>query len=315
MKTHAELHRFNSVSEDVAPEHSTGQLLYFNRCANDYAHIFPSKPLLSSSEAGWNNIKLEDHLLPAYSIPEQSLAQNVLVMFHHPLKVRWQLGDDLKNERVEAGDIVIIPAKTRHSACWKESASFTLLFFEPEFITHAAYKFKHPNRVELLPIFAQPDPVIYQIGLELRSHLESKQQVSPMYVDSATLFLASHLIENYCHSKCSLEKNTNVLSDDDLQQVIEYINNHSDRDLALKELADLINISYYHFSRLFKRSTGLSPYQYLIEHRLSRATHLLKNTNLDIGEIAKRTGFTSHSNFCRTFHQYLSLSPKHYRQA
>ncbi len=321
MKIYADPHRFTAVSKKVDLElQKTGQLLLFNHCAidrhqeNDHAHIFPSKPLLSSREAGWNNIKLEDCLLPAHSISEQLLAQNAIVMFHHSMKVTLQLGDNLKDEHVEAGDIVIIPAKTRHSACWEESASFTLLFFEPEFIVRAAYEFEHPDRVELLPTFAQPDPVIYQIGLELKSKLASERQVSLMYVDSAASFLAAHLIEHYCRSNYTTKKNTSALSNRDLQQVIDYINTHFHQNLDLRELANLINISYYHFGRLFKRSTGISPYQYLTKCRLERADRLLKNTNLDIAEIAKRTGFSSHGNFCRTFHQYRSVSPKQYRQ-
>lgn len=282
---------------------------------NASLQIFPSEPLLSSRKAGWNNIQLEYYLLPAHEAPEHLPEQNLVVLLHQPMKkLKRLLGDDFKDEHIQTGDIVVSPANVSHSACWDEEASFTLLFFETDFIARAAYEFIDPDSVEILPYFARPDPVIYEIGLVLKLQLESHRQVSQIYVDSVASFLAYHLLEHYCVGKHTITKNTKALPHKDLRLVVDYINAHLDHNIGLTQLASLVDVSRYHFARLFKQSTGVSPHQYLIERRLERATGLLVSTKLAIAEIAERSGFSSHSHLCLAFRQHLSVSPDKYRQ-
>jgi AraC family transcriptional regulator len=98
---------------------------------------------------------------------------------------------------------VVVPAKTSHSASWDENASFTVLAIEPKFLARIAHEFINPDRVEILPCFAQPDPVIYEIVSKLNSKLELDEEVDHMYVDSATTFLATHLMVS---TKLSLDE-------------------------------------------------------------------------------------------------------------
>jgi AraC family transcriptional regulator len=291
--------------------------------------IFPCKPLLANQKNSFSSIKIEHYQLPPHLVPEHIPLQNAIIIFHQPIKkIERQLGESRKTERIEIGDIVISPANVIHSAGWEESISFTLLLLEREFLARAAYEFKHPDRIELLPTFARPDPLIYQIGLALQTELGKacvpsgcknfarERPYQRMYVDTAASFLATHLIENYSKlgNATTLHNSANALSHQDLQRVDDYIDNYLDRDVGLEELANVLNMSQSYFRRLFKQTTGLSPYKYLIDRRLDKASRLLVNTNLEIAEIAELVGFSSHRNFCRIFHQYLSLSPLEYRQ-
>ena len=281
---------------------------------NASLQIFPSKPLRSSKNDEWNGLRFEHHLLPAYECPEFVPVQNVVAIFHQPVKrVKRMFGDDVRDECINTGDIVVSPANISHSSCWDEEISFTLLFFEPELMARAAYEFIDPSRIELLPHFAQPDPVIYEIGQSLMAQLQSDRQVSQIYADSVTLFLASHLLEHYCINKSSIKEQNDVLPQQDLRQVVDYVDTHLDRNLGLTELANLVCMSHYHFARLFKKSLGVSPHQYLIKRRIDRVTYLLASTNLGIAEIAELTGFSSHSHLCLTFRKHLSVSPDRYR--
>jgi AraC family transcriptional regulator len=277
--------------------------------------VLPSKPIVSSHKTNWNKIQIESHSLHAHETPEHSAEQHVIIVFHESLGlVRRQLGNEVKDDRIKAGDIVVIPAKVPHSACWDEGASFTLLSIEPEFVASVAYEFINSDRVVILPHFAQPDPVIYEIVSKLKSKLEFNQGVDQMYVDSAAMFLTTHLIEHYSASKHHTKEDTNSLSSKDLRQVIDYIDAHLDQNLGLKDLANLVGISHYHFARMFKKSTGVSPGRYLVKCQLDKATHLLVSTNISIGEIAKHTGFSSHTHFGYVFRKHLLVTPNQYRR-
>jgi AraC family transcriptional regulator len=290
------------------------QLIIDYNQENASLNILPDKPLLSSRKDGWNNITLEYYRIPPHSVPEHLPAQNAIGIFDRPIKVSRKLGDIVKFDHIKTGDIVVGPASFPHAASWDMQVSFMLLSIEQKFLANTAYEFIDPDRVELLPSFSQPDPVIYGIGSHLKSQLESGIQVSQIYIDSAALFIASHLLEHYCLRKHTIEKTPEALSTSDLRQVDEYINTNLHNNLSVGDLASLVNMSPFRFSHLFKNSIKISPYKYLIECRLQRAASLLADKNLDIAYIAHSTGFSSTSNFIQTFRKHFSLTPKQFRQ-
>ena len=103
------------------------------------------------------------------------------------------------------------------------------------------------------------------------------------------------------------------LSSDELETIADYIEEHLEQKLSLNELANLLNLSPYHFTRLFQQSVGIAPYQYVVKCRIRRAKNLLRQTDLAIAQIAKRTGFSSHSCFTKAFRKSTAVSPKVYR--
>lgn len=84
-----------------------------------------------------------------------------------------------------------------------------------------------------------------------------------------------------------------------------------DKDLQLDELAKKVGISKFHLIRLFKRSFGLTPHQYLIDKRLEKAIELLPNT--PINEIALAVGFSDASSFGKAFKQRYGCTPSAFK--
>ncbi len=95
--------------------------------------------------------------------------------------------------------------------------------------------------------------------------------------------------------------------------VLDYINEYLDRDIRLADLAQLVGMSQFHFSYLFKRSLGKPPYQYLLQQRIERAKQLLKQTDKSIVNIAFGCGFSSHSHLSKQFRQLTGVTPKAFR--
>jgi AraC family transcriptional regulator len=95
-----------------------------------------------------------------------------------------------------------------------------------------------------------------------------------------------------------------------LQQVIDYLMAHLDRNLSLADLAKLIQMSPFHFARSFKESTGLAPHQFVIRARVERAKELLLYSSLDIAAIAVEVGFANQSHLTRCFKRILGVTPR-----
>lgn len=99
-----------------------------------------------------------------------------------------------------------------------------------------------------------------------------------------------------------------------LRKVQRYIGEHLDEDLTLARLAEVADISKYHFSHLFKQSVGTPPYRYVILQRIEEAKRLLAQTELSIAQIALRSGFSSHSHFSRTFRKHVGTTPSAFQK-
>lgn len=90
---------------------------------------------------------------------------------------------------------------------------------------------------------------------------------------------------------------------------------HLGDDLRLRELAQVVQLSPHHFAARFKQSTGVTPYQYLLQQRLSTAQHLLVEKRLSLAEISYQLGFSSQAHFTTMFRQHVGTTPGAYRRA
>lgn len=98
-----------------------------------------------------------------------------------------------------------------------------------------------------------------------------------------------------------------------IERAKHYMTGGFDQELSLVDISRQAHSSVFHFSRIFKRFTSYSPYQYLMELRLKHAEMLLKNTSLPVTEICFSSGFNSLAHFIATFTRHHGLSPSRYR--
>ena len=95
----------------------------------------------------------------------------------------------------------------------------------------------------------------------------------------------------------------------------ELIHTCLSQDISLDFLASEVQLSPYHFSRMFKRSVGLSPRAYLSKIRIEKACELLEFTNMSILDISLEVGYSSSQCFSKIFFQHMHVRPSDYRRA
>ena len=98
-----------------------------------------------------------------------------------------------------------------------------------------------------------------------------------------------------------------------LRRVTEHISEHLDQDLTLAQLGAVVYMSPYHFARLFQRSTGVSPHQFVVRTRIDRAVTLLAARELSIARISRAVGFRTASHFSTVFRRVTGVTPRAYR--
>lgn len=83
---------------------------------------------------------------------------------------------------------------------------------------------------------------------------------------------------------------------------------------GIAEVADRLNITQYHFSRIFSGQMGMTPMEFLTRQRLEKAIDLLSRTQLPIEDVARQCGFSTGNYFCKVFRRYFGVSPLKYRK-
>ena len=100
-----------------------------------------------------------------------------------------------------------------------------------------------------------------------------------------------------------------------LARIVEYIRKNLDTPLDVGTLSRLAEMSQSHFSKLFKRSTGLAPHQFVLQERINRSKELLRQGNTKIVEIALGVGFENQAHFTTVFGNFVGMTPRQFQRS
>lgn len=214
----------------------------------------------------------------------------------------------------KAGIVDIDPAGERTSVRWDQPHS--LLFMMPTNATmqRVLTEVRGASDFELQRANHVHDPQIERIGYALMSECESGFMSGQLFGESLALALVSRLMARF--GACSLQLDTPSgcgLPLWRLRQVKQYVEDNLAGNLCMADLAAVAHMSEFHFSRLFKQSTGYTPYRYIVGRRVQRGRELLAKTALPLQEISEKLGFGDQSHFTTVFRKSVGMTPKQFR--
>ena len=277
--------------------------------------ILPSPSILSSHHGTkWEGIHVEYHRQPADECPEHSFQQHNIGLILNSVTVNGILnGKHYGSEPWQRGEIFIGGAGTDFQSGAVEDPEFVAIAIDPTDFDNTVGESTNSNLIEIIPHWKISDPLILGIGWALKTELESGGLNGTLYVDALKNVLSLHILHRYCSQKSKQRDLEGGLDTYKLQIVINYINDYLSRDLHLADLANLVQMSPYYFSRLFKQSIGVTTHQYVIQCRIEKAKQLLKTQDLSLTYISQQVGFHDQSHFSKTFCKIVGLTPKKYR--
>lgn len=272
--------------------------------------IFPRSPVQISAPTKWQGIFLAHHRQPAWEMPENHLAQSILsINIGSACKVERLIDGRFQREQFIPGNIAIYPAEVDYVLRWEKESEFLLIGIEPTLLARTATEVLEQETIELVPLLSTPDPLIHSLALALKAELESPQVGGKLYVEAIAQTLTVHLLRYTTNRSAICALTSPSLPKHKFQQATDYINDYLERDLSLSDLAALVQMSPFHFARLFKKSSGFAPHQFVIRCRVERAKELLLQGKLGIADIATEVGFANQSHLTRHFKRIVGVTP------
>jgi len=276
---------------------------------------FPQwQPVVSSKEGAWSGITVEQFRITRYETPEHCYTNHaVFIQTGGAFTVARRVNGDLRQETYTRGDISILPLGCS-CAGRAEVDEYTAIHLEPTLVERVACDVSSA-RIELNPRHKLRDPFIASIGGYLLAEAASRGAGGRLYAESLATALAVHLVRHYSANKPVIHESKGGLAPRRLRRAIGYINDHLDKDVSLAAVAEMTGLSPFHFARQFKRATGRTPHEYVVEQRIARAKRLLRTTTLPVAEIALRIGCANQQHFSTLFRRATGTTPTAYRAA
>jgi AraC-like DNA-binding protein len=135
-----------------------------------------------------------------------------------------------------------------------------------------------------------------------------------LFLDSVEQAIAVALINGHAAGRHSAQRHRGGLGSARLRKIKELVDANMDDDLSLDEMAQSVELSTAHFARLFRKSTGETPHQFVLRRRIERAKAMLRDRETRVLDVAVACGFKTQQHFAQVFRAVCGISPTEYRQ-
>ncbi|MBV6626077.1 MAG: helix-turn-helix transcriptional regulator [Rivularia sp. (in: Bacteria)] len=274
--------------------------------------ILPHSPLISTQNLKLEQVKFDYYNFGDCETPKPLNAHHIVSVAFETIQTERILDGVLQTEEQVFGSVSIAPTNVEHWCVWKKTTEFAVISIHPNFLANTAYEFVNPDKVELIPTFAQPDYFVSGIASAIKHELVTDVSSCKLQLESLFNQLAVYLLGKYATSKPQI-KEYSGLAPFHLKQILELIGDNLSEEISLLELAKYLDMSQFHFCREFKKSVGVTPHHYIMQQRVKMAKQVLKQQKLSIAEVAVECGFSNQSHLGRVFKQHTGTTPRRYR--
>lgn len=220
-------------------------------------------------------------------------------------------GGEPQQIKVSDRHVSIIPAGHTHAAAWTCDAQVTSIAVEPAFLMALARANGH-HGYEMAPQYASVDPFMWHLARAIEQQMQIRRVLEKSYVESVAIVIGQHLLCTYTDTP-SAPATLGGLPRYKIRRAVDYIRTHYQQDIGFKDIADQLDMSPYHFARMFKHSTQESPHQFIMRCRIEAAKKLLIESDNSIADIAFDVGYKSQSYFTTRFALLVGMTPAAFR--
>jgi AraC family transcriptional regulator len=170
------------------------------------------------------------------------------------------------------------------------------------------------GEVELSPSRKFADPRLSAIVAAVDAEMVAGFPSGRLFLDSVEQAMAVALINGHAVRDRPVQIYRGGLGSARLRRIKELVHARMEDDLSLDEMAQSVGLSSAHFARMFRKSTGQTPHQFVLRQRLERAKAMLRAPDTRVLDVAVACGFKTQQHFAQVFRGVWGVSPTEYRQ-
>ena len=285
--------------------------------SNTYNDEMYGRPaLVSSAMQAWPGLQVKRYQLEAMELPAHFHQQHLLILHQgeKPVQTRRQSGSRGEVALFGSGDAGLYPAGEYGPSNWDGPTDTIHLHIDAQLLETQARQNLDLTHFALHDRFRFEDGLLTQLGRQLLAAAGSQHTLGKLYVESLTNTLSYHLIEHHASFEQRITGTSTRLPTPVLARIDAYLEAFAQQTITLDALAELANLSVFHFARRFKQTTGLSPYQYVLSWKIRRARQLLRVGDLPMSVISDLLGFASPAHFSAVFKRAVGQSPRAFQR-
>jgi AraC family transcriptional regulator len=170
------------------------------------------------------------------------------------------------------------------------------------------------GEVELSPQRKFADPRLSAMVAAVRAEMVAGFPSGRLFLDSVEQAMAVTLVNGHAVRHRPVQIYRGGLGSARLRRIKELVHAKMEDDLSLDEMAQSVGLSTAHFARMFRKSTGETPHQFVLRQRIERAKAMLRAPNARVLDVAVACGFKTQQHFAQVFCDVCGVSPTRYRQ-
>jgi len=219
---------------------------------------------------------------------------------------------DMMRSTFGAGEMCLVP---RHVETWLRTDDSHYLYLSVDISDAALAAASDGTRgdVELRRVGSLVDARVGALAAAVNAERVAGFPNGRLFLDSVEQALAVALVKGYGVQRRSVT-HRGGLGSARLRRIKEFVDARIEDELTLCEMAQAVELSTAYFSRMFRKSTGETPHQFLLGQRLERAKRMLRSADGRVLDVAVACGFKSQQHFAQAFRNVCGASPTEYRQ-
>jgi AraC family transcriptional regulator len=170
------------------------------------------------------------------------------------------------------------------------------------------------GEVELRPSRKFADPRLSAMVAAVRAEMVAGFPSGRLFLDSVEQAMAVTLVNGHAVRHRPVQICRGGLGSARLRKIRELVHAKMEDDLSLDEMAQSVGLSTAHFARMFRKSTGQTPHQFVLRQRVERAKAMLRTPGARVLDVAVACGFKTQQHFAQVFCDVCGVSPTRYRQ-
>jgi AraC family transcriptional regulator len=261
-------------------------------------------------------LRVERYQLDAMQVPAHAHAEHLLLLHQgrQPVVSHRRSGSRVEEDLFHFGDGGLYPAGEYGPIGWDGPADVIHLHLSPQLLEDRARQGLDLTHVALRDQFRLEDGLLTHLGQQLLATTGAGHTLGQLYAESLTTALSLHLLTHYATFERRIATDAARLPGAVLARIDAYIEAAAEQPITLAALAELANLSVFHFARRFKHTTGRSPYQYVLDWKITRARQLLRAGELPVAAISDALGFASPAHFSAVFRRAVGESPRTFQR-